>query len=90
MIVNPQLFNYRLIKSFLVIVTAVFSVLGYLKYQSIKAQNIFTEQETKLIEQELAEVLRHNDRLSNEKSIILENLEQNIKVLQNTQDSIAE
>ncbi|TPV34681.1 hypothetical protein FJ651_03890 [Paucihalobacter ruber] len=90
MIVNPQLFNYRLIKSTLVIVLAVFGVLGYLKYQSIEAQNVFTEQENKLIEHELAEVLRQNDRLSNEKSVILENLEQANAVLQNAQDSIAE
>jgi E3 ubiquitin-protein ligase DOA10 len=90
MIVNPQLFNYRLIKSSLVIVIAVFGVLGYLKYQSIEAQNVFTEQENKLIEHELAEVLRQNERLSNEKSVILENLEQANAVLQNAQDSIAE
>lgn len=90
MIVNPQLFNYRLIKSTLVIVLAVFGVLGYLKYQSIEAQNVFTEQENKLIEHELAELLRQNNRLSNEKSVILENLEQANAVLQNAQDSIAE
>jgi hypothetical protein len=90
MIVNPQLFNYRLIKSSLVIVIAVFGVLGYLKYQSIEAQNIFTEQENKLIEHELAELLRQNERLSNEKSVILENLEHANEVLQNAQDSIAE
>jgi hypothetical protein len=90
MIVNPQLFNYRLIKSSLVIVIAVFGVLGYLKYQSIEAQNVFTEQENKLIEHELAELLRQNERLSNEKSVILENLEQANTVLQNAQDSIAE
>ena len=90
MIVNPQLFNYRLIKSSLVIVIAVFGVLGYLKYQSIEAQNVFTEQENKIIEHELAEVLRQNEQLTNEKTAILKDLQQANQLLIHAQDSIAE
>ena len=90
MIVNPQLFNYRLIKSSLVIVIAVFGVLGYLKYQSIEAQNVFTEQENKIIEHELAEVLRQNEQLTNEKTAILKDLQQAKQSLIHAQDSIAE
>lgn len=90
MIVNPQLFNYRLIKSSLVIVIAVFGVLGYLKYQSIEAQNVFKEQENKLIEHELAEVLRQNEQLTQQKTAILNDLQQAGQLLTYAQDSIAE
>ena len=90
MIVNPQLFNYRLIKSSLVIVIAVFGVLGYLKYQSIEAQNVFKEQENKLIEHELAEVLRQNEQLTQQKTAILNDLQQAGQLLMYAQDSIAE
>lgn len=75
MIVNPQLFNYRLIKGSLVIVVAVFGVLGYLKYQSIEAQNVFLQQENKLIVNELSQVLNQNEVISNENEQLAVQLE---------------
>lgn len=75
MIVNPQLFNYRLIKGSLVIVVAVFGILGYLKYQSIEAQNTFLQQENKLIVNELSQVLNHNEVISNENEQLATQLE---------------
>ncbi|MGF1555642.1 hypothetical protein [Paucihalobacter sp.] len=75
MIVNPQLFNYRLIKGSLVIVVAVFGVLGYLKYQSIEAQNVFLQQENKLIVNELSQVLNQNEVISNENEQLVTQLE---------------
>lgn len=74
MIVNPQLFNYRLIKSSLVIVVAVFGVLGFLEYQSIEAQNVFLQQENKLITNELSQVLNHNAVVSNEHDLLVHQL----------------
>lgn len=90
MIVNPQLFNYRLIKGSLVIAVAVVTVLGYLKYQSIESQNASLKQENKLIVNELSQVLKHNDVISNENEMLSLQLETIQEVKKAAADSIAQ
>ena len=41
MIVNPQLFNYRLISGSLIVAIAVLTVFSFTNYQSIKAHEQF-------------------------------------------------
>lgn len=61
MIVNPQLFNYRLIIGSLVVGIAVLSIFGFTNYQSIQSQQQFLEQENKLIQSELSQMIKRYD-----------------------------
>ena len=63
MIVNPQLFNYRLIISSLLVVLTVLGVYSFDKYKSIESYEEFLEQEKVLIETELSELLLSYDDL---------------------------
>ncbi|WP_225035336.1 hypothetical protein [Winogradskyella sp. SM1960] len=64
MIVNPQLFNYRLIISSLLVVLTVLGIYSFNKNQSIDAYEEFLKQEKVLIETELADLLSSYDALS--------------------------
>ena len=64
MIVNPQLFNYRLIIGSLVVGIAVLSIVGITNYQSIQSQQQFLEQENKLIQSELSQMIKRYDEVS--------------------------
>jgi len=64
MIVNPQLFNYRLIIGSLTIVVVALSIFGFVNYQAIDAHQEFLEQEKHLIENELVEMINQYDDMS--------------------------
>ncbi|MEM6516360.1 MAG: hypothetical protein AAF688_09265 [Bacteroidota bacterium] len=64
MIVNPQFFNYRLIIGSLTFVVASLSIFGYINYQSVEAHQDFLEQEKKLVESELVEMIDQYDKAS--------------------------
>ena len=49
MIVNPQLFNYRLITGSLIVGIAVLSIVSFTNYQSTQAHQQFLEQEKSLL-----------------------------------------
>jgi len=66
MIVNPQLFNYRLIISSLLVVLTVLGIYSFTNYKSIKSYEEFLKQEKSLIEKELSEMLVSYDELSQE------------------------
>lgn len=57
MIVNPQLFNYRLIIGSLVVVVVVITTISYSSYSTLIANKTFIEQESKLVENELSEMI---------------------------------
>jgi len=88
MIVNPQLFNYRLIIGSLVVGIAVLSILGFTNYQSIQSQQQFLEQENKLIQIELSQMIKRYDEVSHKNDQIASQLEMSKAETQNALDSI--
>jgi len=74
MIVNPQLFNYRLIISSLLIVLTVLGIYSYNKYKSIESYEGFLKQEKVLIESELSDLLTSYDDLSQDYNLIASQL----------------
>ncbi|NNE31524.1 MAG: hypothetical protein HKN40_04050 [Winogradskyella sp.] len=76
MIVNPQLFNYRLIIGSLLVVLAVLGVYSFTNYKSIKSYEEFLEQEKFLIENELSEMLESYDDLSQDYNLIASKLQE--------------
>ena len=63
MIVNPQLFNYRLIIGTLVIAIVVLGSYSFSNYNSLKGHQEFIEQETLLVQNELNEMIKSYDEL---------------------------
>jgi hypothetical protein len=76
MIVNPQLFNYRLIISSLLVVLTVLGVYSFTNYKSIKSYEDFLKQEKVLIEKELSEILTSYDELSQEYDLMSSQLQE--------------
>ena len=88
MIVNPQLFNYRLITGSLVVTIAVLSIISFTNYQSEQAQQKSLQQEKKLIEIELSQMIKQYDDVSRENSLFMSQLETSKKETQDLLDSI--
>ena len=76
MIVNPQLFNYRLIISSLLVVLTVLGIYSFNKYKSIESYEGFLKQEKVLIETELSEMLLSYDDLSQDYSLMASQLQE--------------
>ncbi|WP_027127425.1 hypothetical protein [Gelidibacter mesophilus] len=70
MIVNPQFFNYRIIIGSLIVSIAVLGVVGFNTYQSNKAEQHFLEQEKKLVESELSQMILRYDELNQSGDIL--------------------
>ncbi len=64
MIVNPQLFSYRLIISSLVVVLTVLGIVSFTNYKSNESHEEFLKQEKVLIVNELSELLTSYDELT--------------------------
>ncbi|MFC4723123.1 hypothetical protein ACFO5O_12375 [Geojedonia litorea] len=75
MIVNPQLFNYRLITGSLIVVIAAVTVYSFTNNQSIEAHQQFLEQEKKLVENELSHMIQRYDDVYSTNSLIASQLE---------------
>ncbi|MFT5243631.1 MAG: hypothetical protein ACJA1H_000783 [Glaciecola sp.] len=75
MIVNPQFFNYRLIIGSLIIAVAVLTVYSFTSFKSIAAHQQFLEQEKKLVESELSQMIMHYDDVSISNDLISSKLE---------------
>jgi len=75
MIVNPQSFNYRLIIGSLIVAVAVLTVYSFTSYQSIVAHQQFIEQEKKLVESELSQMISRYDDVSISNDLISSQLE---------------
>ncbi len=76
MIVNPQLFNYRLIISSLLVVLTVLGIYSFTNYKSIKSYEEFLKQEKFLIEKELSEMLNSYDELSQDYDLMASQLQE--------------
>ena len=88
MIVNPQLFNYRLIIGSLVVGIAGLTIFGFTNYQSIQANQQSLEQENKLIQIELSNMIKRFDEVSQQNGQISSQLEQAKSDTQNALDSL--
>ena len=88
MIVNPQLLNYRLIISSLLIVLTVLGAYSFDKYKSIESYETFLNQEKVLIETELSELLSSYDELSEDYSLMSAQLQQAKQETKNALDSL--
>lgn len=75
MIVNPQLFNYRLIISSLLVVVSILGVYSFTNYNSIKSHEEFLTQENLLLEKELIKMLNSYDELSQNYNLVSSHLQ---------------
>ncbi|WP_299225396.1 hypothetical protein [uncultured Psychroserpens sp.] len=89
MIVNPQLFNYRLIIGSLIVAVTILSVYSFTNYQSIKAHQQFLEQEKKLVENELSQMITRYDDVSVSNDLISSQLEEAKRDTRLALDSLA-
>lgn len=84
MIVNPQLFNYRLITGSLIVGIAVLSIVSFTNYQSTQAHQQFLEQEKKLVEIELSQMIKRYDEVSEKNNLMTSQLESTKKDNENS------
>ncbi|MGC1472259.1 MAG: hypothetical protein WA775_06680 [Psychroserpens sp.] len=75
MIVNPQSFNYRLIIGSLIVAVTVLTVFSFTSYKSIVAHQQFLEQEKKLVQSELSQMITRYDDVSVSNDLISSQLE---------------
>ncbi len=88
MIVNPQLFNYRLIISSLLVVLTVLGIFSFTNYKSNKSYEEFLKQEKFLIEKELSDMLTSYDDLSQDYNLIDSQLQEAKVETKNALDSL--
>lgn len=88
MIVNPQLFNYRLIISSLVLALIALSGFAYANYSNQQKIQTFIEQENKLVENELSEMLSRYDVLELDNGTVKVQLEESKRKLKSILDSV--
>ena len=88
MIVNPQVFNYRLIIGSLVVGIAGLTIFGFANYQSIQAHQQSLEQENKLIQIELSQMIKRYDEVTLQNKLISSQLKMANHNTQNALDSL--
>lgn len=88
MIVNPQLFNYRLIISSLLVVLTVLGIYSFTNYKSIESYEEFLKQEKVLIETELSDLLSSYDDQSQNYSLMASQLQEAKLETKNVLDSL--
>lgn len=88
MIVNPQFFNYRLIIGSLIVAIAILGVVSYTNFQSLKSHQTFLEQEKKIVENELSEMIMQYDDVDAYSDDLNSQLELTKKDLQASLDSL--
>ena len=88
MIVNPQLFNYRLIIGSLVIVITALTLYSFTSQKSTEKQHQFLEQEKKLVEGELSQIIKRFDDITTYNNLISVQLEDVKIAYQTSLDSL--
>lgn len=88
MIVNPQFFNYRLIIGSLIVAIAILGVFSFTNYETVKSHQTFLEQEKKLVESELSEMITHYDAVEETNTTLASQLKTVKTDLQATLDSL--
>ncbi|MFC5193982.1 hypothetical protein ACFPH8_01450 [Bizionia hallyeonensis] len=88
MIVNPQLFNYKLIIGSLVIAIVVLGSYGLTSYKTLKSQEEFMEQEIKLVQSELSNMMKLHDFQRVDNNELTAQLQLSKSKLETTLDSL--
>jgi len=88
MIVNPQLFNYKLIIGSLVIAIVVLGSYGLTSYNKLKSQEEFMEQEIKLVQSELSNMMKIHDFQRVDNNELTAQLQLSKSKLETTLDSL--
>lgn len=88
MIVNPRLFNYRLINSSLIVILIALGIFSYTSYESVKSHESFLLQEKHLIESELSEMLESYEDISEDYELVSAELDEAKKEIQSALDSL--
>lgn len=88
MIVNPQLFNYKLIIGSLVIAIVVLGSYGLTSYNKLKSQEEFMEQEIKLVQSELSNMMKIHDFQRVDNNELTAQLQLSKSKLETTLDSV--
>ena len=88
MIVNPQLFNYKVVVSSLTI--ACFALIGfsYYNYSSAQQQQDYLKQEKKLLENQISEIISSHDKLGNTNKLLQTELDATKRIVDETNDSM--
>lgn len=76
MIINTQLFNYRLIIGTLVIAIVILGSVSYFNYKTVKENQVFIEQEKYLVESELSEMISSYENLDVKSEYLAKQLEE--------------
>ena len=88
MIVNPHFFNYRLIISSLVVAIAVLAVFSFTNYESVLKNQQLLEQEKKLVESELSQMIDQYDDVAITNEEMASNLQEAKKATMLALDSL--
>lgn len=88
MIVNPQVFNYRLIIGSLIVAIAVLAVFSFTNFESVKAHEQFVEQEKKLVESELSQLIERYDDIASTNDYMAAMVSQSKLTTQRALDSL--
>lgn len=88
MIVNPQVFNYRLTIGTLVVALVAFTTFSFFNYRTVKSQQDFLVQEKKLLHNELNEFIDQYDEISLERESLKEELSRINSEVSGTNDVI--
>ena len=88
MIVNPQIFNFRLIIGTLVIALVVLGSFSYSNYNTLMENQKFVEQEKKLVQNELSEMISQFDKYDVKNKSISLQLEQSKSKMKIVLDSL--
>lgn len=88
MIVNPQVFNYRLTIGTLVVALVAFTTYSFFNYSTLKSQEDFLVQEKKLLHNELNEFIDHYDALSLESEALKKELSLIKREISTTNDAM--
>jgi hypothetical protein len=75
MIVNPQSFNYRIAIGTLVLTIAVFAAYSFTSISSAKSKETHLEQEKKILQNELVEIISEYDKINSKNNSLRSELE---------------
>ena len=88
MIVNPQLFNYKLAVGTLVIACTALASFSYYNYTTSEEKQNFLIQEKKLLENQISEIISSHDNLNITNEVLSNELEVTKSIVDQTNDSM--
>ncbi len=89
MLVNPQVFNFRLTLGTLIVAFVAFAGYSYSSYSDVRAEEVFLKQEKKLLVSQVSEMISHYDQLDGEAEALISELKNANSKIERTQDSLS-